>query len=76
MQAKVRAKRAHKSASRKALKREGWDEKFLKAAGARYRFMHKPRIYGKTEEQQKRIDNDNAAMLRGVSNKKNNSTKK
>lgn len=58
-----RAGRAHKSASKQALRELGVPEPDLKAAGARERCMPKPKIAkGRTLEEQQRIDADNAAM--------------
>jgi len=58
-----RAGRAHKSASKQALRELGVPEPGLKAAGARQRRMPRPKVVkGRTLEEQQRIDVDNAAM--------------
>lgn len=63
MHPRERARRAHKAASRQALRQQGVQEHDVKAAGASRRCMRKPRIVkGRTPEEQERIDDDNAAM--------------
>lgn len=63
MDAYQRAGRAHKSASKQALRELGVPEPELRAAGARLRCMPRPKIVkGRTREEQQRIDADNAAM--------------
>lgn len=58
-----RAGRAHKSASKQALRELGVAEPELRAAGARQRCMPRPKVVkGRTLEEQQRIDADNAAM--------------
>lgn len=58
-----RAGRAHKSASKQALRELGVPEPELRAAGARERCMPRPKVVkGRTLEEQQRIDADNAAM--------------
>ena len=63
MDGSKRAGKAHKSASRKALKQAGAQEHTVKAAGVGHRRMSMPKVVkGRTIEEQERIDADNSAI--------------
>ena len=67
MHSSKRAGKAHKSASRKALRQAGAQEHAVKAAGAGHRRMSLSKIVkGRTIEEQERIDADNAAIAATV----------